>query len=187
MGRFASKSNDHARHERIAKSDHDNLVRQERKTIGEIQDCLMCQLLGMIGSGTSLEDDGVARIDNPQIANSTVRNPVNMDFEVLGGFQVVLAESRTTVLGFGTQEFGPGILNNHASLPLDQRKTRCNQHNRLIAGPMGGDRPSSHKELRVRDSLIMRQLERAADKTTPSMFPVGDSKKERLIPERAGG
>jgi hypothetical protein len=95
----------------LGHSEHDDLIRQEGMAIGQVEYGLMGQLLGVIGTGSPLEDDQFIRVNNVKIANSTVGNPIDVALNELGDLLVVLAEFE------GMTNRG-SVDERHASLPL---------------------------------------------------------------------
>jgi len=75
------------------KSGDDDLIRQQRMAVGQIEHSLMRQLLGVIGTGSSLEDNHVIRINDVKVADPTVRDTIDVALDELGNFLVVFAES----------------------------------------------------------------------------------------------
>jgi hypothetical protein len=73
----------------------DDLIGQEWMTVGQIQNGLMRQLLGVIGARSALEDDRVIRINDMEIADPTVCDPIDVPFDELGNFLMILAQFGT--------------------------------------------------------------------------------------------
>ncbi len=71
----------------------DDLIGQERMAVGQIEHRLMRKLLRVIRARTSLEDDFLIRVNNMKVTNPAVGDAVDVAFDKLGEFQMVLAES----------------------------------------------------------------------------------------------
>jgi hypothetical protein len=82
-------------------------------TIGQIEDGLLRQLLGVVGARTSSKDYDIIRINDMQVADPPVGDPIDVALNELGKYLVVFAQS-------DTQRIRGGIIERHASLPLDE-------------------------------------------------------------------
>jgi hypothetical protein len=72
-------------------SRHDDLVSQERMSVGQIKHCLVGHLLRVIGARTSLQDDLVIRVLDMQVTNPTVGDAVDVALNELGKLLVSFA------------------------------------------------------------------------------------------------
>ena len=61
-----------------------DLVGQERVTVGQIEHRLMSQLLRVVGARASLQDDLFIRVNNVKVTNPTVGDTVDVAFDELG-------------------------------------------------------------------------------------------------------
>ncbi len=61
-------------------------------TVCQIENGLMRQLFGVVSTGSSLEDNHVIRINDVEVANSTLGDPMNVSFDELGKLLIVFAE-----------------------------------------------------------------------------------------------
>jgi hypothetical protein len=75
-------------------TDHD-LIGQERMTIGQVEYCLLGQLLGMVGTRSALEDDHVVGADDVEIANPSPGLLLNVARKPLGKVRRVLDPSQS--------------------------------------------------------------------------------------------
>ncbi len=86
----------HRRRDSGRQSKDDDLIRQQRMAVGQVKHGLMRQLLGVIGTGSSLEDNRVVRINDVKVADPAVGDPIDVPLDELGNFLVALAESEAT-------------------------------------------------------------------------------------------
>ncbi len=61
--------------------------------VGQVKHGLMRQLLGVIGTGSSLEDNHVIRINDVKVADPAVGDAIDMALYELGKFLVAFAKS----------------------------------------------------------------------------------------------
>jgi len=64
--------------------------------IGQIENGLMGQLFGMIGTGAPLEDNDFVGINDVKITDPTVRDPIHVALDELGKFLVIFAGAQAT-------------------------------------------------------------------------------------------
>jgi hypothetical protein len=69
--------------------DHD-LVGESGPALGQIENGFLRQLLGVIGPGSTHEDNHPAGADNVQVANPTTGSTLDMTFDSLGQFSLTL-------------------------------------------------------------------------------------------------
>ena len=91
--------------------DDDDLVSQQGMSVGQIEHGLMGQLLGVIGARSALKDDSVVGIDDMEVANSAIRDAIDMPLDKLGDFLMTLAV-------FHTGSLDPEGSHRHSMLPL---------------------------------------------------------------------
>ena len=79
------------RHRVASSLRHDDLVGQQRVTVGQVEHRLMSQLLRVISARASLKDDLLIRVNNVKVTNPTVGDTVDVAFDELGELLMVFA------------------------------------------------------------------------------------------------
>ena len=84
---------------RSRRLDDDDLVGQQGMPVGQIEHGLMGKLLGVVGARSALKDDSVVGINDMEVANSAIRDAIDMPLDELGDFLMTLADVHSESLG----------------------------------------------------------------------------------------
>ena len=102
---------------------NDDLIRERRPRVGEIERSLLRELFGVIRSRLSLENDRIIRTNDVEIADSSARLRLDVTFETL----------RQSIIDW--RRGGITRIKNHlhAKLPVDRRGTRRDRPMIMVA------------------------------------------------------
>jgi hypothetical protein len=81
--------------------------------VSQVEHRLMRELLRVVRTRTSVEDDHFIRVNNMKVTNPAVGGTVDVPFDKLGEFKIILAEPEPPKLR-------SRVVHRHASLPLDR-------------------------------------------------------------------
>src|SRR4029077_12449406 len=89
----------------------DDLISQQGMSVGQIEHGLMGQLFRVVVARSTLKNDLIFRVHNVEIADSAVRDPIDMTLDELGDFLMTLAD-------FKSKSLGAECWHGHSMLPL---------------------------------------------------------------------
>jgi hypothetical protein len=92
-------------------SGNDDLVRQERMPISQVEHRLMGKLFRVVSTRSTLEDDPVLGIDNVEITDPAIRGAIHVALDELGKFLRTFPRRKAKRIGSRNEQ-------RHATLPL---------------------------------------------------------------------